>query len=109
VKLMREKGESLKAACETLGTSRSGQYPKTRGKTTSVLNQVLVEKLKELRLAHPFWGYRRMTAWLRYREGTEVNHKRIQRLMRDLWEWIDRPIEPPPGLQEAEQLALNLV
>lgn len=81
---MREKGESLKAACETLGTSRSGQYRKTKmRKATSVLNQDLVEKLKELRLAHPFWGYRRMTAWLRYREGYEVNHKRIQRLMRE--------------------------
>jgi hypothetical protein len=31
-------------------------------KTTSAKNQVLVEKLKELRLAHPFWGERRMTA-----------------------------------------------
>jgi len=80
---MREKGESLKAACETLGTSRSGQYHTTRGKTTSFLNQVLVEKLKELRLAHPFWGYRWMTAWLQYREGYHVNRKRIQRLMRE--------------------------
>jgi len=28
---------------------------------------------------------------------------------RDLWEWIDRPIEPPPVIQEGEQLALSLV
>ncbi len=28
---------------------------------------------------------------------------------RDLWEWIDRPIEPPPVIQEAEQLVLSLV
>ncbi|MDW3229916.1 MAG: hypothetical protein PHQ48_08780, partial [Acidobacteriota bacterium] len=28
---------------------------------------------------------------------------------RDLWEWIDRPTEPPPLLQEAEQLALSFV
>jgi IS4 transposase len=28
---------------------------------------------------------------------------------RDLWEWIDKPIEPPPVIQEAEQLALSLV
>jgi hypothetical protein len=26
---------------------------------------------------------------------------------RDLWEWIDRPTEPPPELQEQEQLALS--
>lgn len=30
---------------------------------------------------HPFYGYRRLTAWLR-REGYEVNFKRIRRLMR---------------------------
>lgn len=47
------------------------------------MNQVLVEKLKELRLGHPFWGYRRMTAWLKYREGLTVNRKRIHRLMRE--------------------------
>jgi hypothetical protein len=28
---------------------------------------------------------------------------------RDLWEWIDRPTEPPPLAQEAEQLALSFV
>jgi putative transposase len=80
---MREKGESLKSACETLRTSRSGQYRKPTKRSNSARNQVLLEKLKELRLAHPFWGYRRMTAWLRYREGLTVNRKRIQRLMRE--------------------------
>jgi len=28
---------------------------------------------------------------------------------RDLWEWIDRPTEPPPMIQEAAQLALSFV
>jgi IS4 transposase len=26
---------------------------------------------------------------------------------RDLWEWIDKPTEPPPAVQEQEQLALS--
>jgi len=80
---MREKGESLKSACETLRTSRSGQYRRPAKKSTSAMNQALVEKIKELRLGHPFWGYRRMTAWLKYREGQPVNRKRIHRLMRE--------------------------
>ena len=80
---MREKGESLKAVCEPLKISRSGQYRRAAKKTTSAMNQALVEKLKELRLRHPFWGYSRMTAWLRYREGLPVNRNRIHRLMRD--------------------------
>jgi len=83
VKLMRERGESLKSACETLRVSRSSQYRRPAEKTASTLNQVLVERLKELRVGHPFWGYRRMTAWLKYREGLSVNRKRIHRLMRE--------------------------
>jgi hypothetical protein len=47
------------------------------------MNQVLVEKLKELRLAHPYWRDWRMTAWRRYREGLPVNRKRIHGLMRE--------------------------
>ena len=80
---MRERGESLKSACETLRVSRSSQYRRPAEKTASTLNQVLVERLKELRVGHPFWGYRRMTAWLKYREGLSVNRKRIHRLMRE--------------------------
>jgi len=48
-------------------------------------DEVLVEKLKELRLEHPFWGYRRMTAWQNHREGLRVNRKRI--LQVDEGEW----------------------
>ncbi|PMP72353.1 MAG: hypothetical protein C0187_01615 [Calditerrivibrio nitroreducens] len=39
----------------------------------------LVEKIKT---GHPFWGYRRVTAWLRHREGLKVNHKRVQGIMK---------------------------
>ncbi|MEN3189209.1 MAG: IS3 family transposase, partial [Atribacterota bacterium] len=74
--------ESLKVSCEILGTSRSGHSRKMDSrKRTSSLNETLVEKIKELCLVHPFWGYRRMTAWLRLWEDYSVNHKRIQRLM----------------------------
>jgi transposase InsO family protein len=33
--------------------------------------------------AHPFWGYRRVWAWLRYREGLPVKKQRGSRLMRE--------------------------
>ncbi len=74
---------SLKSACEALGISRSGQYRKECQRQGSDKDEVLVEKLKELRLERPFWGYRRMTAWLNHREGLSVNRKRIYRLMRE--------------------------
>ncbi len=72
---------SLKSACETLGISRSGQYRKKRQRRSLDKDEGVVEKLKELRLLHPFWGYRRMTAWLRT-QGYEVNPKRVRRLLR---------------------------
>ena len=83
MKLMREKGMSLKSACEALGISRSGQYRKVSKKQNSDKDEVMVERLKELRSLHPFWGYRRMTAWLNHREGLKVNRKRVYRLMRE--------------------------
>ena len=67
-KLMREKGMSLKSACEALGISPSGQYRKMVIRQDSERDGVMVQKLKELRSLHPFWGYRRMTAWLNHRE-----------------------------------------
>jgi len=82
-KLMMEKGMSLKSACEALGISRSGQYRKESQRQGSDKDEVLVEKLKELWLERPFWGYRRMTAWLNHREDLLVNRKRIYRLMRE--------------------------
>ena len=82
---MVEKGQSIKGACEVLGVSRSGYYGKKGRKQEPIcpLNAKLTARLKELRVDHPFWGYRRMTAWLNHREGYAVNRKRIYRLMRE--------------------------
>jgi putative transposase len=45
------------------------------------LNLELMRVLDEQYTATPFYGVRRMTAWLR-RQGYSVNHKRVARLMR---------------------------
>jgi transposase InsO family protein len=44
-------------------------------------NLALVERIKELKVDHPFWGYRRIWAHLKYISGLEVNKKRVFRLM----------------------------
>ena len=44
-------------------------------------NSPLVERMKQLKSEHPFWGYRRIWAHLKYVDGLEVNKKRIFRLM----------------------------
>lgn len=45
-------------------------------------NKVLLEDIKELKEQHPAWGYRRVWAYLKYRKGLPVNHKRVYRLMK---------------------------
>ena len=44
-------------------------------------NTVVVKRIKEIKADHPFWGYRRIWAHLKYINGLEVNKKRILRLM----------------------------
>jgi len=43
----------------------------------------LLTQIQNLKAEHPFWGYRRIWAYLRYRQGIVVNRKRIYRLMKE--------------------------
>lgn len=44
-------------------------------------NTLVAQRIKELKADHPFWGYRRIWAHLKYVDGLEVNRKRVLRLM----------------------------
>jgi len=46
-------------------------------------NDSLVNRIKDIKAEHPFWGYRRVWAYLRYVYGLIVNKKRVYRLMRE--------------------------
>jgi putative transposase len=46
-------------------------------------NQTLLERMRVLKAEHPFWGYRRIWAYLRFVEQLPVNKKRILRLMQE--------------------------
>ena len=45
-------------------------------------NAALLVRVQALKAEHPFWGYRRIWATLRYADGLPVNKKRILRVMR---------------------------
>ncbi len=45
-------------------------------------NSHIVEHIKEIKVEHPFWGYRRIWAHLRYVDEIEINKKRVLRLLR---------------------------
>lgn len=46
-------------------------------------DEALLPRIQALKADHPFWGYRRIWAYLRFVEQLSVNKKRILRLMRE--------------------------
>jgi transposase InsO family protein len=46
-------------------------------------NEGLLQRIRELKAEHPFWGYRRIWAYLHFVERRSVNKKRMWRLMRE--------------------------
>jgi len=87
--MIKESGYRVKDACEAVGISRSGYYSSVKGnlvqgeKKGDVGEGAVLEKMKVLKADHPFWGYRRVWAWLRHRENIMINQKRVRRLMRE--------------------------
>ena len=72
---------SMTRQCALLGVSRSGLYYRSRG--TPEEDLALMQVMDRQYLETPFFGSRRMRAWLE-REGMVVGRKRVQRLMRIL-------------------------
>ncbi len=72
--------ESINIArqCELVGLARSSYYYQGAGESAE--NLQLMRLLDEQYMRTPFYGIRRMTAWLET-QGYAVNHKRVARLM----------------------------
>lgn len=45
-------------------------------------NGALLERIRLVKAEHPFWGYRRVWAYLRYVEQQPITKKRAYRLMK---------------------------
>jgi putative transposase len=69
---------SIRRQCELLGANRSGLYYQPLGESGE--NLTLMRLLDEQYMRTPFYGSRRMTAWL-ITQGFGVNRKRVSRLM----------------------------
>jgi len=70
---------TVRRQCELLGLNRSSLYYEPAAETPENLR--LMRLLDAEYTAHPFYGSRRLTAWL-VQQGEEVNRKRVQRLLR---------------------------
>jgi putative transposase len=93
---LKDSGYSATAICTALGWPRATFYRRLRagqgagspalkllGSRDPVGDAQLLASIKEIKQKHPFWGYRRVRAWLKYREGLPVGYKRIYRLMKE--------------------------
>jgi putative transposase len=76
--------------CRILRLSRSSYYRRRRALTIiqpeapaeDVSENALLETIRDLAGKHPFWGYRRITAFLQHKCSLGVNRKRVRRLIR---------------------------
>ena len=71
----------ISVQCRLLELSRSSYY--YRPQPESELNLHLMDLIDRQYTKRPFYGARQMTKYLR-RQGYRVNHKRIERLMRNM-------------------------
>ena len=86
---------SLRRQCALLGLERSSLYYEAVEERAENLR--LMRLLDEQYTATPFYGIRRMTAWLR-KQGYSINHKRVSRLLRQMGL---AAIYPGPKLSQA--------
>jgi putative transposase len=107
--LLGEFGSSERHACELMAVPRSsGRYRSRRD------DSQIRERLRELAREHPRFGYRRLYLYLR--KEMAVNHKKVQRVYRELGlavkrtrrKHLRRTLQPRPVLAEPNQeWALN--
>ncbi len=72
----------MNALCQMTGLSRAGYYRRRIPRQATPVEMELRDALQQVALESPAYGYRRITAELR-RQGFQVNHKRVLRLMRE--------------------------
>lgn len=46
-------------------------------------DQIILAQIETVKSDHPFWGYRRVWAYLKYRQRQNINKKRIYRIMKE--------------------------
>lgn len=83
---LREANYPVADICEVVGLARSTFYHRQQASS----EVELCEALSTLAAHYPTYGYRRLTALLG-RQGWQVNHKRVQRLMRAMG--LQRPVK----------------
>jgi putative transposase len=88
---------SIRRQCELLGVSRASWYYEPAGESEENLR--LMRKIDEEYTRAPFYGSRRMAAWLQA-QGYDANRKRVARLMQVMG---IEAVYPKPNLSRAAE------
>jgi hypothetical protein len=74
---------SERRACRILAVARSGVRRRARqAPRRGAINEPLAARIADLIRRHPTFGYRRLWALLRFREGTRITPKPVYRICR---------------------------
>ncbi|MCZ7607426.1 MAG: IS3 family transposase [Planctomycetota bacterium] len=98
---------SQRRVCRTLAVSRSSLRPLSLGpKQDNRVDELLAMRIKGLIERYPTWGYRRIWAWLKFREKLNVNQKAVYRIIR-LKGWFvnQRQATPRPRVKASRSVA----
>jgi len=104
---------SIQLLCELAKVSKSGYYKWIKRQETPSEKQLEDEEIKKkIMECHKkykgIYGYRRIQIWLRKIYGLLINHKRVQRLMREMTiQAVIRKKKPYYGKKEAYVISDN--
>ena len=76
-----QKGKAVSVLCDWLSVNRAGYYRWRVPCPTQPVEMELRDAMQQIAVKFPAYGYRRITHQLQ-RDGFDVNHKRVLRLMR---------------------------
>lgn len=84
VKLIQD-GYKTTDVAKTLEISRASFYYKNkpRLKKNKCSDMEMIEKIKQIAAEHPFWGYRRIWAWLKFRVGKNCSQRKVYNLLKE--------------------------
>jgi putative transposase len=103
----RVPGVSQRRACRVLGVARSSVRERPeRAPRRPVVDELLAVRIREVIRAQPTFGYRRIWAVLRFREGVRVNRKAVYRVLK-LKGWFvhQRRVTPRPRVRGLRSVA----
>jgi len=66
-----------------LKLNSSTYYYKKKEYRRKTEDEEILREIEGLKLRHPRWGYRRIWAYLRYREKIKINRKSVYRIMKE--------------------------